>query len=280
MVWDVHHHWVNEAGYTDRLLRQMDALGIEKTGLIAMGDLVADLFLTQPIHGCVDNQDVADLVKTHPDRFWGWGFMRLGHHDPHDVDRLVEMGMAGLKFHLPALPYSDPDYFAVYEKAQQFDLCCLFHTGIFYPPSPMSGQGIRSENYRPIHVEPIAHEFPRLKIICAHLGVCWNEEAAALCRICPNVHADLSGRVDGWRSSKPIEWFNQILYWPEAHRKILFGSDVHCDEIPATLEDHDRIFRQMGWNDDQIADAMCRNARRLIGTQRISEGPGNDERTI
>lgn len=50
----------------------------------------------------------------------------------------------------------------------------------------MAGEGIRSENYRPIHLEAIACEVPDLRMICAHLGVCWNKEAATLCRMCPN----------------------------------------------------------------------------------------------
>ena len=264
-VWDVHHHWVNEGGYVERLLATMDRLGIERAGLIAMGDLVPDIFVLHgPTVGCVDNRDLARLVQAHADRLWGWGFIRLGRHQDADVDRLADMGMAGLKFHVPLAPYGDPAYFPVYERAQRLGLTCLFHTGIFYPPTPMPGQSIRSENYRPIHLEPIAHEFPHLRMICAHLGVCWNDEAAALCRMFPNIHADLSGRVDGWRSSKSIDWFRAMLYWPSAHRKILFGSDVHADEIETTLQDHLRIFRDMGWSDEQIADVMCGNARRLF----------------
>ena len=267
-AWDVHHHWVNEPGYIDRLLRTMDRLGIERAGLIAMGEVVADLFVRHPPRqGAVDNRDLASLVAEHPDRFWGWGFISLGQHEPADVDRLVELGMRGLKFHIPKAPYSDPGYFPVYEKAQAHGLPCLFHTGVFYPPTPLPGEGIRSENYRPIHLEPIAHEFPELKMIAAHLGVCWQEECAALCRICPNIHADLSGRVDGWRSSKPIEWFQQMLYWDGAHRKILFGSDVHADEVEHTLHDHDRIFREMGWDQTQRADVFRHNAQRLLGAE-------------
>ena len=128
----------------------------------------------------------------------------------------------------------------------------------------MPGRGIRSENCRPIHLEPIAHEFPDLNIVCAHLGVCWNDEAATLCRMFPNFYADLSGRVDGWRSSRPIDWFKQILYWPTAHRKVLFGSDVHSDEIEQTLEDHRRIFAGIGWNPLQMADVFHHNAKRLF----------------
>ena len=263
-VWDVHHHWVNEEGYIDRLLRAMDRLGVERVGLIAMGDLMADLFLTRPQAGQAGNAELGKLLKSHGDRFWGWGFIRLGKHDANDVDRLVEMGMSGLKFHLPMRAYSDLDYFSVYEKAQRYKLPCLFHTGIVYPPAPLPDEGIWSENYRPIHVERIAQACPDLKIICAHLGVCWNDEAATLCRICPNIYADLSGRVDGWRSSKPLEWFKQIFYWPAAHEKILFGSDVHADEMQATIEDHRRIFGGIGWTEPMIANVMANNAKRLF----------------
>lgn len=264
-IFDMHHHWVNESGYIDRLLRTMDRLGIERVGLIALGDLVPELFILHPPRtGAVNNQDLARIVQKHPGRFWGWGFIRLGHHQDTDVDELADMGMSGLKFHVPRMPYSDPSYFPVYERADRLGLPCLFHTGPFYPPVPMPGQGIRSENYRPIHLEPIAHEFPSLKMIAAHLGVCWQEETTTLCRMCPNIYADLSGRIDGWRSSKPIEWFRQMLYWPDAHKKILFGSDVHADEIEDALSDHRRILDGLGWDEDRVADVLGGNARRLF----------------
>jgi hypothetical protein len=264
-IWDVHHHWINEPGYVDRLLKEMDRLHIERAGLIALGDLVPDLFILHgPREGSVDNADLARLVQQHPDRFWGWGFIRLGQHTDDDVDRLADMGLAGLKFHAPLDPYDTPAYFTVYERAQALRLPCLFHTGVFTPPKPAPGQRFRSENCRPIYLESIAQEFPDLKMICAHMGVCWNEEAAAICRIFQNIYVDLSGRVDGWRSSKPIEWFRQMFYWPAAHEKILFGSDVHADQIEPTLVDHRRIFDGMGWTDAEIDNVFCKNARQLF----------------
>ena len=265
-IWDVHHHWVNEAGYIDRLLRTMDSCGVERLGLIAMGDFASDLFILHgPQFGAADNAALAALCREHGDRFWGWGFIRLGRHEDGDVARIAGMGLAGLKFHAPLKPYSDPDYFPVYEDAQRHQLPCLFHTGLFYPPSPMPGEGIRSENYRPIHLEPIAHEFPHLRMIAAHLGVCWNEEAATICRMCPNVYADLSGRVDGWRAAKPLNAFKQLFYWPGADRKLLFGSDVHADEMRPSIEDYRRIFKGIGWSDVQISNVMHANAERVLG---------------
>lgn len=265
LIWDVHHHWVNEHGYIDRLLNTMDQVRIERTGLIAMGSFAPDLFLLSgPRSSSVDNTDLAKVVKQHPDRFWGWGFIRLGLHENTDVDRLADMGLAGLKFHAPLKPYDDPQFLPVYERAQELGLPCLFHTGIFTPPTPMPGEGIRSKNCRPISLESIAQDFPRLKIICAHFGGCWTEEAAGICRIFPNIYADLSGRVNGWRNSKSLEWFQLTLYWKEAHLKILFGSDVHAAEISQTIDDHLRILRGIGWSESQLADVFSNNAKRLM----------------
>ena len=264
-VWDVHHHWVNESGYIDRMLREMDRLGIERVGLIAMGDLIPDLFLMKESRsGEADNKDLAAVVQQHGDRIWGWGFIRLGDHRDDEVDRLAEIGMAGLKFHVPRQPYDSEDYFPVYERAQALGLPCLFHTGIFTPPQPMPGAGFRSHHCRPIYLESIAQEFPQLRMICAHLGVCWNDEAAAVCRICQNIYADLSGSLGGWRSSKSVEWFQNTLYWPTAHEKILFGSDVHADEIESTLSEHQQLFENMGWNTNQIRAVFSENAKRIL----------------
>jgi predicted TIM-barrel fold metal-dependent hydrolase len=263
-VWDIHHHWVSEVGYIDRLLRTMDRLGIERTVLIAMGDFASGLFVQgEHARSAPDNAALSRAIRAHPDRLMGWGFVRPGHHAPDAVERIGELGLHGLKFHAPAAPYSHPDYFPTYEQAVAHGLPCLFHTGIFSPAMP--GYGIRSEYCRPIHLEPLAHEFPELQMICAHLGVCWNDEAATLCRLFPNVSADLSGRVDGWRKGRSAAWFRETFFWPEAHRKIVFGSDVHADEVDETLQDHVRLFGEMGWGEDEQAAVFAGNARRLFG---------------
>lgn len=268
VIWDIHHHWVCEEGYLDTLLRQMDRQGIEKVALIVMGPALRELFVRDESCSPPTHEDLAVAIRKHPDRFMGYGYIRPGHDTPDVIDRYADLGMAGLKFHMPKNPYGHEEYFPLYEKARENGMVCLFHTGIFYPPQPMPGEGIRSENCRPIHLEPIAHEFLDLPLIAAHLGVCWTEEAAALCRICPNIYADLSGRVDGWRSAMPIERFSQLLYWSEAHTKILFGSDVHADELPQTLEHQLSILRRMGWNEQQIQNVLRNNARRLFGDRK------------
>lgn len=264
-VIDVHHHWVNEPEYLSNLLRQMDRLHIERTGLMALGAPFQRLFLKQPEPvGCCDNLALASVINSKADRFFGYGFFRLGHNDPTLIDWFADKGFAGVKFHIPDFDYDDERAFPVYERAARLRLPCLFHTGVFYLPETLPGVRLSSARCRPVMLDPVANEFPSMPIILAHLGVCWGEEAATLCRIYPNIYADLSGRLDGWLSSKSIEWFKEMLYWPKAHRKILFGSDVHCDELEATLTNQIRIFRGLGWDEQQIQNVLYNNAQKVF----------------
>ncbi len=265
-VIDIHHHWVNEPNYLERLLAEMDRLGIEKVGLIALGAPFRRLFLAEPEPtGCADNDALADAVGRWPDRFFGYGFLRLGSDGPEAIDRFVDQGFSGAKFHLPAWDYDDERCFDVYERAADRGLPCLFHTGIFTLPEPLPEERLSSARCRPILLDAVANAFPDLPIIIAHLGICWGEEAATLCRIQPNVYADLSGAVGGWRSSKSDDWYREMLYWPEAHRKLLFGSDVHCCELEAVLNEQRGIVARLGWSEDRIDDFLHGNARRLLG---------------
>ena len=261
---DVHHHWVNEPDYLTRLLHEMDRLEIEKAGLMAMGVPFRKLFLTQaePV-GCCDNSDLAKVVARQKDRFFGYGFCRLGQDGPDLIDWFADQGFLGVKFHIPGWDYDDERAFPIYERAAHNSLVCLFHTGVFALPEPLPGERVSSARCRPILLDPIANQFPSLRIIAAHLGVCWGEEAATLCRLYPNIYADLSGRPDGWIASKDIEWFKEMLFWPEAHKKLLFGSDVHCSQIETTLRQQTDILRQMGWSSHQIDNFLYDNASAL-----------------
>lgn len=263
---DVHHHWVNEVDYLDRLLVEMDRLGIERAGLIALGAPFRRLFLTQPQPvGCCSNQDLVPILKKHADRFFGYGFFRLGHDRVELIDWFADHGFAGVKFHIPAWNYDDDRAFPVYERIARAGLVCLFHTGVFSMPEPLPGLRLSSARCRPILLDAVANEFPPLRMIMAHLGVCWGEEAAALCRVHPGVYADLSGRLDGWISSKSADWFKEMLFWPQAHRKILFGSDVHYSEMEAALKGQISIFEQMGFAPRQVEDILYNNAKEIFG---------------
>ena len=262
---DIHHHLVCEKGYPERLLREMDALGIERTGLIAMGPLFESLFVTLPeTCGPLEEKDLLALVKAHPDRFFGYVFIRPGHDTVEKVRRWHQEGFSGLKFHIPTQAYDSEEYFDLYGYAEQHRLPCLFHSGIFYLPS-MKGERVASKRTHPICFDTIANEFPDLRIIIAHIGGVWAEIALSIIRIYKNVYGDISSRLDGWKSSKPASWFKEMVYWPEAPEKLMFGSDTHSAELKDTVDDQLHIIRDfLGWDETEQNKFFFGNANRLF----------------
>ena len=262
---DIHHHLLEETDYVDRLLRGMDANAVERCALIGLGPLFHRLFVTvaEPVP-TPDNDAVAAAVNAHPDRFFGLGFIRLGVDRAERVDELKARGFRGLKFHIPAKPYDATEFFDVYEHAAAAELPCLFHTGIVRLPVPRPGAGVRSRYMDIMRLEGIAQEFPQLTIIAAHLGVQDYRTALTLIRIFPNIFADLSGSLPGWRAAITREEWNRILWFDNAADKILFGSDVHCSELEDSIAVYDDIMEGAGWTPEQRNKVCHGNAKRLF----------------
>ena len=262
---DVHHHIVSEPHYLDALLRRMDQFDVERVGLIAMGEIGRYIFTTESDAGEPATEgDVAAALQAHPDRFFGYIFIRPGFDGPEKIRRWAAEGFRGVKLHLPKDPYNHPAYWPLYEAACDAGLPCLFHTGIFCPPRPMPGQFISSENMRPILLDPGANDFPDLAIILAHMGVCYNDEVAHLARLLPNVHFEISGSVTGWRVAKNPAWWQSRLWWPTAHKKILFASDVHYDDLEPTIADQLKVIDWLDWDSAKRSAFLRDNALRLF----------------
>lgn len=268
----MHHHLIEETGYVDNLLREMDKSEIEKTALIGMGPLFPKIFVKGQYNGsCADNDAVEKVVKVHPDRFFGLGYIRLGGDRAVKVDELHERGFKGLKFHIPKDRYDAEKFFPVYDKAQSYDMPCLFHTGIVKMPKPCPGERISSFNMACIHLEAVAQEFPDLKIIIAHLGVQDYLTALTLIRLFDNIYADLSGTTPGWRANIAIRDWKRLLWFPEAHKKILFGSDVHFSEIETNIKIYDEIADIAGWSSAMKQNLYYNNVNALFNQIKKNE---------
>ena len=249
---DTHAHLYPSSRYLGDLLAIYDRLGIERVCLSGLGEPFA----------LAGNSDVARAIGAAPDRVVGYYFVRLGQHDVGDADRAVDAGFRGLKFTIPLHPYDDERFFPLYQRAEALGLPCLFHTGIVttaaYTP------GVSSAKMRPAHLDAIAREFPRLACVCAHMGMPWYEEAAAIVRILPNVYLDISGAPAGWRKQKPAAFFHETLYWPGAWRKLLWGSDVPATDVEAALQRDQALVEELGLSESD-GDAFFRDtALRLL----------------
>lgn len=264
---DVHHHLIEEQGYVDHLLRTMDRHNIETCALIGLGTLFRGLFVCRE-HDTkqnADNDAVEAVCRRHPDRFTGWGYIRLGEDGPGKVTELHDRGFKGIKFHTPKNRYDDHVNFSVYERIRDLGMPALFHTGVVRLPQPAPGEGVSSFNMSCIHLEAIAQEFPNFNMIIAHLGVQDYLTALTLIRIFPNIYADLSGSTPGWRANIAMEDWKRLLWFPEASQKILFGSDVHETEIESSIGIYEQIASAAEWSQHELDDLYFNNAMQLLG---------------
>jgi predicted TIM-barrel fold metal-dependent hydrolase len=120
------------------------------------------------------NAHLAALVKNHPDRLIGFAVVNPLH--PRAIDDLQEaverLALRGLKL-VPSgwYPYDDCAH-RVYERASALGIPILFHSGIFI-------DGRSGRFCRPVFYEAV-RDHPALRVVLAHLGWPWCDEANAV----------------------------------------------------------------------------------------------------
>jgi hypothetical protein len=230
---DAHVHHNGDPAFLEKLVAKLDSVD----GLA--------LLITAP----QDLPSVTAFIKKHPNRLVCMGELRLD--DPVAVslvDRFHAAGCRGLsEITSPLKNYDDRSYWPIYERAEQYGMILLFHTGIVNRPDPSIPSDISVERMRPSLLDAIARRFPRLTIIGAHLGNPDYAWAAEIARWNPNLYFDVSGSSLIKKQNDPTFW-KTIFWWsgvvsphtpaggPDAFEKLVFGSDVFNGE----LEEFDR----------------------------------------
>jgi len=252
-VIDAHIHLYDDSGYLDKLLTAMDEQGIEKCCLSGLGD----------IFGQAGNDDVRAAFLAHSDRIIGAFYIRPGIDGPDKIDIAYEEGFRMIKVSLPRGPYDDQAFFPLWAVALERRMPVLFHTGVITcRESP--GESISSWNMHPMRIEPITREFPDLGIIIAHLGIHWNESAAELARMRPNVYVDLTGEPGGWRARADAVGMDKWLWWPDAFDKVVFGTDVHYSKIGQILQADIERLEQLGIGPETRMNIFSGNILNLL----------------
>jgi predicted TIM-barrel fold metal-dependent hydrolase len=207
-------------GTIDRLLGEMDEAGIDKTVLLALDVGIA---FRSGATMREYNDYVADIVKAHPERIIGFCGIdpRRGKEALVELERCAEMGLSGLKLWTLTGFYPDDEaYYPLYERVTELGFPMLFHTGMGPP-------GTYLKFNRPVYVDKVAVDFPEARIIMAHLGHPWVEEAIAVVTKNSNVYVDISA----WEPTFKVAPFVlcqalvQIKAATGSLRQVLFGSD-------------------------------------------------------
>ena len=118
------------------------------------------------------------------------------------------------------------------------------------------GSGIALDYGRPIHLDTLARDFPRMKIIAAHPGWSWEQELVGVVTHKKNLFVDTSGYL--------AEQLPEIFVKAISGRlqdKALFGTDFPYVDLAKALTSFDR----MKFKDSVKEKLLLANAKALFG---------------
>ncbi|MBI2350983.1 MAG: amidohydrolase family protein, partial [Deltaproteobacteria bacterium] len=148
------------------------------------------------------NEYVIELATNYPAAFAGvLASLDVG---GENLDRLLQRAaellknprVKGFKFHPPDQGFypNDRKYYGLWEILASGNKPVMFHVGFtVLGANSEGGKGIGLDYGRPIHLDTLARDFPRMKIIAAHPGWPWQEELIGVLMHKKNIYVDTSG---------------------------------------------------------------------------------------
>lgn len=173
------------------------------------------------------NDYIAAIVRQRPDKFIGFASVNPNYRGPaaavKELERSVtELGLHGLKLYPMYQDWSPADpvlSFPVFEKAAELGIPVLVHQ------AGSTRVDARMEHARPALLDAVGRNFPDLKVIIAHCGIPWVDEAMFMLTKHPNFFGEISYHI----STVTREGLYRFLLNSEQFfvplEKLIFGTD-------------------------------------------------------
>ncbi|CAM4262277.1 hypothetical protein BAMA_04595 [Bacillus manliponensis] len=249
-----------------RLIQEMDRSNVQKAVLLGF-----NAKRTLGVH--VTNEYVSNICKENPTRFIGFASFDGMDNTLCKGDLQKELVNYNLKGYKLAFGYlnmspNDQGWYPIYEDAIERELPILVHMG--YTP-------IKQANLRychPILLDKVLSNFPKLKIVIAHMGWPWIEDTLELLKRYENVYADLS-IVSSYQSISTISNIIRLAKKHEVVNKLIWGTDYpmcsmidslnRFKEIKSHLDDNKIVIESGTW--ERIFQG---NANYLLGIKEVA----------
>ena len=222
------------------------------------------------------NDTLAALCRAFPDVFLpGWAVVDpwRGRAGLAEIEHAIrDLKLMGVKYQPPVQGFapSDPHFRPIWDLLQSLEAPVLIHCGTTaIGAGEPGGLGFRLDHGRPMHIDAIAAEFPRLNIVAAHPGWPWTEELIAVALHKKNVSIDVSG------------WGPKYIPAPLKHDmqrrlqdKVMFGSDYPGWAPGQTLDE----WEIEGFKPTIVNKLFRDNARRILHLDdaiKAAESAGN-----
>jgi predicted TIM-barrel fold metal-dependent hydrolase len=238
----------------------------------------ADLYLQQDVKALLigwhpstvregaqnSNDHALELLAGYPKSFAGvLASLDTNAPDLHAVARYAEElvknpSVVGFKFHPPDQGFypSDRKFYTIWEVLQAGGKPVMFHIGFtVLGANTEGGSGIGLDYGRPIHLDTLAKDFPRMQILAAHPGWPWVEETIGVVTHKKNLYVDTSGYL----AEQLPELFQRAI-GSRLQDKALFGTDFPYVDLAKALVSFDKV----GFKDAVKEKLLLGNARRLF----------------
>jgi len=228
------------------LLASMDEAGIEQSVIIA-----------ERTSG-ITTEYLAGLASGEP-RFKVLADVHFETLDVAEINKLVSLlesrRVVGLKFYTgyEAFFASNEKVFPLYEYCQEHGKPVMFHTGLL----ERANRGLLKYSH-PLTIDEVAHAFPALRIVIAHMGNPWLLDCAAVMAKNDHVYADVSAFFDEHKpiTAKETEIFvnrlSDVRLFLGSYEKFLFGTDwplyaqneylAAVEALGLTADERDRVL--------------------------------------
>ena len=282
MIVDVHTHvWERPAHLAESFIRDAQLTAGNPDVEIAV-DLDAHWAAMAPVDRAivlgfrarhvgvlVPNEYVAAYVNQHPGKLIGFCSV-----DPHDADALDqfefsvrELGLRGLKvapIYQNVHP-SDHRFVAIMKMAEVLGVPVLIHQGTTFC------ENVSLELANPVLLQPLALQFPRLRMVIAHLGHPWIAETLVLIRKHRHLYSDISALY-----YRPWQFYNALVMAMEygVLDRLLFGTDYPFTTPASTMDALRRVNDMLEGTNlprvpvDRIEAIIHRDSLGLLGLDR------------
>jgi predicted TIM-barrel fold metal-dependent hydrolase len=180
-----------------------------------------------------DDEVTARAIRKYPDKFIG--FACVDPRMPDYLDLLVhaieDLRLKGVKFGpiYNGVSLLDPRLDPLYRYCVGHNLPLTMHMGTTFGANAPIRLG------RPLDVDTIAHRYPDLKMIMAHMAHPWCEECIVVARKNPNVYCEISALY-----YRPWQFWNMLIlaqeYLVTERDKIFWGTDFPFSTVADSIQ--------------------------------------------
>jgi predicted TIM-barrel fold metal-dependent hydrolase len=294
-IFDIHMHFprnwekpdTDPYSLVENLYEKATAAGITKANLLCGGRFG------------ISYEESIKHAQRHRDLFIPTAMIDPETIKPKDLRKLRDLGYQGLKMIGVRRDYDCSDYFPVYETAQEFGWPILLHMGVIgggldyslthprrddaakrayrFWEQNAQPRNMSAMRMRPFHLDTIANNFPRLKLIGAHLGGTGNyDEAASVARWRHNVYFDFSGGTTIERHA--VE--RRLIGHEIGYEKLIFGSDTAPERIADHVRRWGTIFDLLDVPDDCRERMWWHNGAELYGLEKPAWLKGSRKKPV